>query len=469
MASLSELHHVLPPNFEHFIDTTTGCENGESSSPYSIRTYVNPNNIESESGEPNMLNEDFLEQSQGDDSITQAMWKQITGRVKLASPTLCKNTIPSDYFTELHDSLRCNIIIELCFETRPFAFILGEYRDFTNDYPKTFYIDVICANTDLKMLTKERRDPDQILHVDSGGQRIPAGKILLNYCLNLCKKFGFNCIQLSALSYVINYYRRFGFRHIKSCDEQENEDIKELAEKNKKRKFKDENDVDDQIRIEHAINISNGTANRDIFGDNLKEYLKGSKLAEDIVGFDDLTNDELLENPEINKILTEFENIPGLKQTGKGGFFDLMLKLHKKGFSVECSEGKKTERTWLEKDEDGDFEQTCIDEGFTMRLPVTQDTRNFMSPDSGRSCYSLPEIISFGGGGKPQNVSLEKKLENLHQSILKGGRSKSRKSKNKIKIKKNIKNKNTIKNLSKNIKNKNKTIKLKKKNKNKKR
>ena len=55
----------------------------------------------------------------------------------------------------------------------------------------------------------------------------------MQQCEWFARRNNFNIIQLSALAYVINYYRKFGFKHIKDCDKDEDAKLKALAEEYK--------------------------------------------------------------------------------------------------------------------------------------------------------------------------------------------------------------------------------------------
>ena len=148
----------------------------------------------------------------------------------------------------------------------------------------TLYIDAICTNTEVR---------------DKGVGRIRgAGTLLMNaielYALNPNNEFEgepFDNIKLSALPYVIGYYRKLGYRHVHRCRSLERRadgvlvepsaraEITELAESAAmQRKFPNNEVMDNALKIELAKEKKIlGTLNEQIENliANLNEYFRG--------------------------------------------------------------------------------------------------------------------------------------------------------------------------------------------------
>ena len=104
---------------------------------------------------------------------------------------------------------------------------------------KVLYINAICANT-------------AVTRGEYEAKKLRVGQLLMTQCEWYARYNGFSIMQLSALGYVINYYRRFGFRHINSCDEKETEKMKSLAEKYKDVRYSSDEDLINAFTIEAA-------------------------------------------------------------------------------------------------------------------------------------------------------------------------------------------------------------------------
>ena len=71
---------------------------------------------------------------------------------------------------------------------------------------ETLYIDALCANPDVR-------------YIPIGGIK-GVGTMLMRQIEWYARDSGeYSILKLSALPYVINYYRKLGFRHIQDCDE----------------------------------------------------------------------------------------------------------------------------------------------------------------------------------------------------------------------------------------------------------
>ena len=153
---------------------------------------------------------------------------------------LCNGAIPKGFFDkESVDSDTSMIfIIESRLESRKRSFHMVGFslcNDLNIESDKNgIYLDAICT-------------------------RPRYGSILLDFIEKFAKEKRFDFIKLSSLAYVINYYRKRGYRHVKNCKNKEGEGYREeqisrMAELNSHKKFKDddaiieyEEDEDDKI------------------------------------------------------------------------------------------------------------------------------------------------------------------------------------------------------------------------------
>lgn len=253
----------------------------------------------------------------------------------------------------------------------------------SNNEDNSLYIDVICANLEPRF--KPEKTP-------------PAGKALLHIVTEYARSEYFDYVSLSALINVINYYRQFGFRHLKEGQTIEHPDIAHLAELNKGVKINDSNEADLIIKTERAIQIAN-TSND--FDNTLAQEIKSA-----------LKLDEL---PDEVKLIEYVGMLPlHAQENGKDGFLDFVLLLTNNGFSSEddkvCDGIRRLNYT------DIDNIINCSSSGFIMRKPLTPVTEQDTGID-----LDAPIINCSQTGGNRRRKS--RKLSKKHR------RTKSRSSK----------------------------------------
>lgn len=137
---------------------------------------------------------------------------------------ICNNMIPESFFKKEYLDSDTSIIFVL--ESKKSSNIIGfslcNDLNLESNY-NGIYLDAICCKPGY-------------------------GSILLKFIENFAQKKKFNFIELSALAYIINYYRKQGYRHTKNCRLKEGEGYREknipkLAELNVIKKFKNEDDI----------------------------------------------------------------------------------------------------------------------------------------------------------------------------------------------------------------------------------
>lgn len=316
-----------------------------------------------------------------DGKISQASWNYITAGIRNSQHLFCRGELNSNFFNKEKTQKDIDVIFTLSIieeesesrshnKNRLIGFSmcvdLQLYEDNHENY-STLYIDSICGNTSgIRNPAKISSDSlwsEPVYNLNDElepHKKIKVGKILLNIIEMYAIRAGFEQMKLSALSYVINYYRSIGYKHIKARDEPEDETVTELAVNVSKKKFKSEQEVDNQMRIERAIQLCDN--NIDKLKENLKLYLDLKKIP-----------NEKETNLYLQKIKPSL-SIENLKtEDGKKGIYDLLVKLTQLDFSPNCSGTEiPVRRNWL-KNVDGEFISKCIEEGFTMRKSLISE------------------------------------------------------------------------------------------------
>ena len=249
-------------------------------------------------------------------------------------------------------------------------------RDLGEDTDEgTLYIDAICTNTDVR-------------HLRETGAK-GAGFLLMNEIENYANNPNnlvdgepFTNIKLSALPYVISYYRRLGYRHINHCEElkythedwvEADEDIDKATNQvtRLKIRFKNDEELDYALKVELAkekkllgLGKAGEREKQDYLIANLNEYFR----PDDIIFLKDK------HSPRKSIIAVEKDTskkhafITKLLSQNNSALLYLLDVLRRKGFSVSCQELQaRYMRHNIKKDSDGDIDFHCLDEGFTMR------------------------------------------------------------------------------------------------------
>ena len=321
-------------------------------------------------------------------------WNNAVKIVQQRSDRMCKGVISRGFFSK--DNVNNTSVIFLLYILQPtrhragstfsetligFALTIDLRRDHEDHYPEegTLYIDAICTNTDVRY---------------SGTSVIRgAGTLLMNsieqYAVNTINEFEgepFNNIKLSALPYVISYYRKLGYRHVHSCkflerrhdgeliEHHVHSAITELAETEAMRQKFPNNDVmDNAIKIELAkknIMIGKQEEQTENLIADLNKYFRGDDIIFTRLPLDDIRQGIVstqviaidrktrLENAEISELIQQ-DNKEVLE-------FLNVLRHHR--FAVGCSQRQgRTMRHFSIFDKDKEIDFPCLDEGFTMR------------------------------------------------------------------------------------------------------
>lgn len=233
----------------------------------------------------------------------------------------------------------------------PVGFVLGRYLPDSNSY----YIDLICGYA------------SEIQLRQVGLPRLPIGKILLKQAEDQARALGFTKMKLSALAYVINYYRRYGYRHLKGGEHEESPEVAAAAEKLAKYRFASDADFDRAFIVGYAELATNELARSkadrrarmDHLAARLTEYFGDEDIKFRVEGGDVVAyNPDSSVNKELTELVKEGDKLVPLVHA--------IMQLRTEGFSARDPE-KATLRKALEKfDDDEGWTPAAVDLGFGM-------------------------------------------------------------------------------------------------------
>lgn len=213
----------------------------------------------------------------------------------------------------------------------------------------SFYVDIICSNKE----------------IFPRFQQFPGGKALLNAIVEFARAEGAQYVSLNALSHVVNYYRKFGFRFLKAGETRELPELKELAELNKNRQYSNAGQVNRDVLVERALMFAqevdedgNPHFNEELFVDELDRSL----------GLD--REIDYSEAMKLYNKLPEHVRVDGSK-----GVHDLFFKLIKRGYADlidKCPDITTRQFVKLEEVAPGVWKKwmTCDTGGVQMRKPL---------------------------------------------------------------------------------------------------
>lgn len=299
-----------------------------------------------------------------DESSTLREWNAAGVSIRQSNFKMCQGSIERTFFqgSMIDDS---SVVFLLYFLARTRTRVNPELIGFalTNDLngdeedDETLYIDALCANPDVR-------------YIPIGGIK-GVGTMLMRQIEWYARDSGeYGILKLSALPYVINYYRKLGFRHIQNCDElqddaretyaEEDDTIKTLAQRNMQNRLKSDVLIDKAMRVELAKEKRIlGKGNQDYYMSNLNKYFEPYRIKFRI------ENDALVALNEDNK---KDKEVMKLLDEDNSSILELLNMLRGKGFAVACPETQgKNMRHNIRYDSDGDIIFPCDEDGYTMR------------------------------------------------------------------------------------------------------
>lgn len=379
---------VDPPNIEQ-----------KNNTPYFICNYFNPDRF-SQTGDREYIEESDI------DTDRMKSWEEAGKLIIRNQKFTCSNKISKNFITGSIDddkvatenlSIKTDtdiIILLFAFSGKSSSILNGFVMcEDLNILPEgqdeelkenALYIDVICSNP---------RNP----RTTSPLSKVSFGRKLLDYVVEFGKSKDYFGIVLSSLMYVINYYRKYGFRHIPKLTKEyqaEEEDIKKLAEDNLKNKFSDDAEIEDLMYIE-LIQKTQGSADDSIKKNQLKKYWNNRGL---------LYGDDSIDDEIINKLWNDYTE----KYTDTN--ISLLIKLLlEKGFSTQRVH---TEGAALKRDRSSKRQllssssEMETSEGFRMAYSFADKTEASESQDKlvGQIDADITDILfkdpQKSGGGK---------------------------------------------------------------------
>ena len=311
--------------------------------------------------------------------------------------------------------------------------------DQTSENPggKTLYIDAICAKLQLRgnetavpNVNMDGTEVNNLGEVNTKGAiKISVGKVLLSLVEQYALLNDFKQLKLSALGYVINYYRKMGYLHNFGCGSSETEEIKAAGTKAAKTLFKSEDQANLVYYVEKALKFldkSRSKSDQEVdFEKDLKKYLEDTSIdyEEKYDSIEELFND--LPTPKGGEKLTLDKVLSADVDKDYYGYYNLLRLLTKDKFSVACGEGKHSERQAARvRDEDGD-PVDCTDEGFTMRKCLVGEDAKLIS----LGCAVKESGTTHFGGKKKKKRKTRKKSNKKKRASKKGKSTRKRKKK----------------------------------------
>jgi len=233
----------------------------------------------------------------------------------------------------------------------PVGFVLGRYLPDSNSY----YINLICGYTSDIQLRRV------------GLPKLPIGKILLQQAEDQARALGFTKMKLSALSYVINYYRRYGYRHMHEGEQEESAEVVAAAQELAKYRFMSDADFDRAFIVGYAELATNELvsskvdrqARLDHLAARLTNYFSDEDIKFRVEGDGVVAYDP---DDEVNIDLTTL-----VQERGKYvPMVNALMQLRIAGFSARDPK-RPTLRKALEKLDDGEgWTPAAVDLGFIM-------------------------------------------------------------------------------------------------------
>ena len=218
-------------------------------------------------------------------ATTKREWNLIGAHVREMNKSVCQGAIQRGFFSHEKHVGETSVVFVLLGVRAPrrgnvYGFALcndlmnERHFDEREDDEKSLYIDALCAN------------PAHIRGDRRVALKASAGKILMNAIETYAKKERFKNIRLSALPYVIHYYRKLGYRHIRPGEKASSEDptITDLANKVGTKRYGSDIEIENAHKVEMALaflSLGNPEERRDAEIRNLNAYFPDFFFARD--------------------------------------------------------------------------------------------------------------------------------------------------------------------------------------------
>jgi hypothetical protein len=376
--------------------------------------------------------------------VSAREWSHIGSKIRSSNPRLCRGAVSTGFFRD--DTVENTSVIFLLYYISPLgsqrskrtsSVLIGfsltndlrNEREDTDIETDTLYIDVVCVNS------------NTVRHPPLGGIRgagiflmtqIEAyAKMQLGGTMNRVDK-PFKILKLSALPYVISFYRYLGFRHIRDCGDlrrdtregqhgkwtEKNNDIRTAALQSNTLRFKTDVELEYAMRIElakHKDFLAKGKhATREkaeYFRKNLNQYFTQNQITFIFANHINTPSPGIVaigpDSDTVNEGVTE------LIRTDNSAMYRLLNELRRNKLSVELEDEDTPAqgiRHMQVKDSDGDIAFHSLDEGFTMRKcldmpPLSHSKSKSQSKSKPQSKSNSQSKSKSHSKSKPQSKS----------------------------------------------------------------
>lgn len=335
------------------------------------------------------------------DKATAGEWSFLGQQVREMNKSLCQGGIASGFFSsEKHIDETSLVFLLYGVPSKGrenlYAFALcndlthERHRDEREDNESSIYLDAICAN------------PRQIREDRRVAMKVSAGKILINAIENYARKHRVEMVRLSALPYVVHYYRKLGYRHIHGgrTAADEDKELTRLADATSMMRFTDSDALENAYKVEMALAfgmLGSEEERRAADMRNLNAYFPSYRFFPDErdrsrmralprdYSLGDLDGTQHGDR-EIMRDIVALERMVNEKLSERGGarsgesgmkLKDFFAELVRQRFALDCEDDGRTGRLMIELgdwDEAGKTaELACDQNGYTMRKNIKKE------------------------------------------------------------------------------------------------
>lgn len=260
--TIEKVYSVPLPDMINFYDaefnekkiiTDLSIKEQKKTTPYFICKYFNKFRFDENGNRINDENEGRDEDKPESDEIIEKKWSQVCQVVRDNQKFSCSDKLNKDFFTQERLNNIDLVLLLYVFSGNTSAILNGfAICEDLNIIPdgetageNSLYIDAICSNPRIPRLDIEKEP----------SRNVSFGREIINHLKEYGKKKQYYGITLSSLMYVINYYRKLGFRHVLNLNgeiQNEDEDIQTMGDKLANKKFYTDAEMEDYMYIELA-------------------------------------------------------------------------------------------------------------------------------------------------------------------------------------------------------------------------
>lgn len=234
---------------------------------------LNANGEQVKPSEARVTVEIFENPKQSNTSLSYDNWKFMASRIQMSNMTICQKQISKGYLSTIQSKSKTILLLNKMGKgrNRVIKTLIG-FAILNEINKDEIYIKVICANL------KNSRDVAPLGEDSTNlkSHKIRSGAIILKQIENYARKHNYKFIKLEALTYVINYYRKFGYKHITPENTEEAPELRKKAIiASEKYRFKSDQDAAKTIREDRKNRDDSGFTG--FINELLKEGFCGGK------------------------------------------------------------------------------------------------------------------------------------------------------------------------------------------------